>query len=320
MRSPLSAPAVRTLLARAPARLDFGGGWTDVPPYGAEMGGFVCNVAIARYAVVTFREGASPVSSVDDLTMAAMRRARLAGVGVALTTDFPPGAGLGGSSAVGVALQGAIASWRSEVADRDELARRSRAVEVDELGVAGGWQDHYAAAFGGALGLTFTDGIAVRELPLDDALAADLERRCIVAYTGVSRISGDTITAVLDAYRERAAPVVQALARMAELARAMADAIAARSLDDLGALVDEHWTHQRALHPRITTPGIERALGAARDAGAIGGKALGASGGGCILAIASDGRERDVRDAVARVAALVPFGVDRKGVCVEKDV
>lgn len=318
MPSPLSAPAVRTLLARAPTRLDFGGGWTDVPPYGEEMGGFVCNLAIARYAVVTLREGASSVSPVDDLTSAAMRRARLDGVGIALTTDFPPGAGLGGSSAVGVALQGAIASWRNEVLDRDELAQRSRAVEVDELGVAGGWQDHYAAAFGGALGLTFTDRIAVRELPLDDSLAAELERRCIVAYTGVSRISGTTITAVLDAYRERAPHVVQALARMAELARAMADAIAARSLDDLGGLVDEHWTHQRALHPGITTPGIERALGAARDAGAIGGKALGASGGGCILAIAGEGRERDVREAVARVATLVPFGVDRRGVRVEK--
>ena len=310
---------MRTLLARAPARLDFGGGWTDVPPYGEEMGGFVCNLAIARYAVVTLREGASSGSPVDDLTSAAMRRAHLDGVGVALTTDFPPSAGLGGSSAVGVALQGAIASWRGEVVERNELARRSRDIEVDELGIAGGWQDHYAAAFGGALGLTFTDRIGVRELPLDDALAADLERRCIVAYTGVSRISGATITAVLDAYRERETHVVQALARMAELARAMADAIAARSLDELGALIGEHWTHQRALHPGITTPGIERALGAACDAGAIGGKALGASAGGCILAIASDGRERDVRDAVARVATLVPFGVDRQGVCVESD-
>jgi D-glycero-alpha-D-manno-heptose-7-phosphate kinase len=318
MRSPLSAPAVRTLVARAPARVDFGGGWTDVPPYGAEMGGFVCNLAIARYAVVTFREEASPASPADDLTSAALRRARLDGVGVTLTTDFPPGAGLGGSSAVGVALQGAIASWRGEVVDRDELARRSRAVEVDELGVAGGWQDHYAAAFGGVLGLAFSDRITVRQLTLDDALTTELERRCIVAFTGVSRISGTTITAVLDAYRERAARVVRALARMAELARAMADAIASRSLDDLGALVDEHWMHQRALHPRITTTGIDRALAAARNAGAIGGKALGASGGGCILAIASEGRAHDVRDAVARVATLVPFEVDRKGVWVEK--
>ncbi|HJR66387.1 MAG TPA: hypothetical protein VJ802_08135 [Gemmatimonadaceae bacterium] len=306
------------VVARAPARLDFGGGWTDVPPYGEERGGFVCNLAITRHAVVTLREDVAPPAPLDDLTSAAMRIAQLDGVAVALTTNFPPGAGLGGSSAVGVALQAAIGAWRHEVLDRDALARRSRSVEVDELGVAGGWQDHYAAAFGGALGLTFTDRVDVRVLPIDDALAAELERRCVVAYTGESRISGATITAVLDAYRGRLPHVVRALARMAELAREMADAIAARSLDDLGRLVGEHWTHQRALHPRITTAGIERTLDAARDAGSLGGKALGASGGGCVLAIAAEGRERDVREAMSHVATLVPFEVDRDGVRVER--
>ncbi len=289
-----------------------------MPPYGEEMGGFVCNLAITRYAVVTLGEAAAPTGSRDDLTSAAMRQARLDGVSVELTTDFPPGAGLGGSSAVGVALQAAIAAWRDEALDRDSLARRSRSVEVDELGVAGGWQDHYAAAFGGALGLAFTDGVAVRALPIDDALAEQVERRCIVAYTGESRISGATITAVLDAYRDRSPQVVKSLARMAELARHMADAVAAGSLDDLGSLVDEHWTHQRALHSRITTAGIERTLGAAHDAGALGGKALGASGGGCVLAIAREGREREVREAMSRVATLVPFRVDRDGVRVER--
>ena len=282
------------------------------------MGGFVCNLAITRHAVVTFRDSSALTQRVDGLTAAALRRAQLDGVSVALTTDFPPSAGLGGSSAVGVALQAAIASWREETVERDELVRRSRSVEVEELGVAGGWQDHYAAAFGGALGLTFGHDVAVRRLPVDDALAAELERRCVVAYTGESRISGATITAVLGAYRERAPHVVRALARMAELARTMADAMAKGSLDELGELVDEHWTHQRALHPRITTAGIERALSAAREAGAIGGKALGASGGGCVLAIARAGREREVRDAMSRVATLVPFGVDRHGVWVER--
>ena len=282
------------------------------------MGGFVCNLAITRHATVRLCEQATPAPPRDDLTSAAIRRARLGDVAVELATDFPPGAGLGGSSAVGVALQAAIASWRDEVIDRDTLARRSRSVEVEELGVAGGWQDHYAAAFGGALGLTFTDGIDVRALPVDDDLAAQLERRCVVAYTGESRISGATITAVLDAYRDRAPQVVTALARMADLARQMADAIATGSLDDLGALVGEHWTHQRSLHPRITTAGIERTLAAAHESGALGGKALGASGGGCVLAIARDGREHAVREAMSRVATLVPFGVDREGVRVER--
>jgi D-glycero-alpha-D-manno-heptose-7-phosphate kinase len=309
---------VAVIVSRAPARLDFGGGWTDVPPYGEEMGGFVCNLAIARYAAVRLGQGTSPPRANDDLVTAALRRAGLSNVTVALETDFPPGAGLGGSSAVGVALQAAIAAWRTEDVEREELVRRSRGVEVEELGVAGGWQDHYAAAFGGALGLEFTDRITGRSLPMSDAFATALERRCIVAYTGESRISGDTITAVLDGYRDRKPAVVRALARMAELARKMADAIVAHSVDDLGALVGEHWTHQRSLHPRISTAGIERSLTVARDAGAIGGKALGASGGGCVLAFAQEENEEAVRDAVARVAELVPFTIDRDGVRVER--
>ena len=307
-----------TVVGRAPARIDFGGGWTDVPPYGEEIGGFVCNLAITRYAVVMLRDDSALAARHDDLVGAAMRSARLDGIGVHLTTDFPPGAGLGGSSAVGVALQAAIAAWRDETVDRETLVGRSRGVEVDELGVAGGWQDHYAAAFGGALGLTFTDDVAVRSLPMSDEIATDLERRCVVAYTGQSRISGATLTAVLSASRARVPQVMQALGRMATLARAMADAIATGSLDDLGELVGEHWTHQRALHSRITTPGIDSTLAAGRDAGALGGKALGASGGGCVLAIARAGREHDVREAMGRVATLVPFGIDRDGVQVER--
>jgi D-glycero-alpha-D-manno-heptose-7-phosphate kinase len=307
-----------TVVARAPARIDFGGGWTDVPPYGEEIGGFVCNLAITRYAVVLLRDDSAFTAPHDDLIGAAMRSARLDGVGVHLTTDFPPGAGLGGSSAVGVALQAAISAWRDESVDRETLARRSRGIEVHELGIAGGWQDHYAAAFGGALGLTFTDDIAVRSVPMSEEIATALERRCVVAYTGQSRISGATISAVLDAYRARVPDVMHALASMAALARAMADAITTAALDDLGELVGEHWTHQRALHHRITTPEIERTLGAARAAGALGGKALGASGGGCVLAITRAGREHEVREAMARVATLVPFGVDRGGVQVER--
>jgi D-glycero-alpha-D-manno-heptose-7-phosphate kinase len=282
------------------------------------MGGFVCNLAIARHAIVRLGDATATAPSVDDLTSAALRRAALGNVTVESTADFPPGAGLGGSSAVGVALQAAIAAWREETVDREELARRSRGVEVEELGVAGGWQDHYAAAFGGALALTFTHRIDIRPLPIDDTLAAELENRCVIAYTGQSRISGTTITAVLDAYRERVPRVVAALARMAELARGMADAIGRESIDDLGSLVGEHWVHQRSLHPRITTPDIERTLSAALEAGALGGKALGASGGGCVVAIAGRGREGEVRDAMAGVATLLPFTVDRDGVRVER--
>ncbi|MGH7719578.1 MAG: hypothetical protein ACREON_12145, partial [Gemmatimonadaceae bacterium] len=217
-----------------------------------------------------------------------------------------------------VALTSAIAAWRDEHPSRAELAEWSRSVEVEELGVAGGRQDHYAAAFGGALGLWFGDGVTARRLLLSSALVAAIERRCIVAYTGQSRISGETITAVLDAYRARDAGVTAALARMRALAEEMIAALERESLDDLALLVGEHWEHQRALHPRISTPGIERVLEGARAAGALGGKALGASGGGCVLVIAPEERAPEVREAVARVGQLVAFAVDREGVAVER--
>jgi D-glycero-alpha-D-manno-heptose-7-phosphate kinase len=228
-------------------------------------------------------------------------------------SEFPRGAGLGGSSAAGVAVAAALAAWRGESLSRAQLAERSRALEVEELGIAGGFQDHYAAAFGGALALTFSAKTSAEEIPLSDRLVDALESQCIVAYTGESRISGATITAVLDGYRDRVPRVVAALARMRTLAAQMIHALRGENVDDLGRLVGEHWEHQRALHEKITTPSIDRLLSTARAHGALGGKALGASGGGSVLIIAPATRVESVRAHVSPLARLLPFAVDREG-------
>lgn len=325
---------MRSLIARAPTRIDFGGGWTDVPPYDVEQGGCVCNVAISRHAAVNLAPAPGEVVLDEEgvvrraataqalatesggLAAAALRRSALRDVLLATRSHFPAGAGLGGSSAMGVALVAAICAWRGEEPDRASIAERSRQLEVEDLRVAGGRQDHYAAAFGGALGLWFGETVTVRRIPLTSALTAAIERRCIVAYTGKSRISAGNITAVLDAYAAREPRVTGALARMRALAEEMVAALERADLDALGALVAEHWEHQRSLHPAITTPEVEAVLAAARGAGATGGKALGASGGGCVVAIAPDDRAADVRAAMGRVAQLVPYMVDRDGVTV----
>jgi D-glycero-alpha-D-manno-heptose-7-phosphate kinase len=335
---------MHALVARAPTRIDFGGGWTDVPPYAQEQGGFVCNVAITRYATVrlavsTPREPRESPGADDALADAALRVAQLGGVDARIHNDFPIGAGLGGSSAAGVAMMGAIGAWRAiaragiapgpataladhdamrELAgavprDRAALAEASRRVEVEELHVAGGRQDHYAAAFGGALGITFGERTIARRLLLPRPTVRALEARCLLAYTGQSRISGTTIRAVLDAYGARDGRVLRALARMKALAEAMADALVAEDVDALGVLVGEHWLHQRALHPAITTPLIDRIIDVATAAGAIGGKALGASGGGCVLLVAARGFEEAVRRAVEEFATVLPFAIDHQG-------
>lgn len=248
------------------------------------------------------------------LAVTALRRAGLENVRLDIASDFPRGAGLGGSSAAGVAIAAAIAEWRRESASRSELAMRSRALEVEELGIAGGFQDHYAAAYGGALGLRFGSETEVEQIPLSNRLVAALERQCIVAYTGASRISGPTITAVLDAYRDRVPRVVNALSRMRTLAELMIEALKRESVDDLGLLVAEHWEHQRSLHEKIPTPLIDQILEVARSHGALGGKALGASGGGCVLIIATAERFAEVRERVSSLARILPCSVTRQGV------
>jgi len=315
-----------TIVTRAPTRIDFGGGWTDVPPYSDEMGGFVCNIAITRYATVTVTRGrgdvdahASDVSgerAADrSIASAAARRLKIDDVHIQLDSDFPIGAGLGGSSAAGVATVAALTCVRGDVMAPEDIAELSRSIEIGDLGIPGGRQDHYAAAFGGALGLRFSSGKTdVTRIPIDAAFRAEIERRCLIIYTGKSRISGETINAVLGAYAARETRVLRALQRMRETAEEMADALGARDLDALADLVGEQWRHQRSLHPAIPTPLIDEIIERAERAGAAGSKALGASGGGCVLVIAGSDRVDSVRDAIGDLGQILPFAVDEHGV------
>ncbi|WP_373070643.1 hypothetical protein [Gemmatimonas sp.] len=251
------------------------------------------------------------------LVAAAMRRADFDGH-VAIASDFPIGAGLGGSSAAGVALSAAIACAQGRSAGPAGLAEWSRVLEVEELGIAGGRQDHYAAAFGGALGLTFDDAVTVEQIPLTAAAAAALESRITLVYTGESRISGETITAVLDAYRDRVPRVLEALDRMAVLARGMRSALHAGDVTTLAALIDEHWVHQRALHPRISTERIDAVERIARTAGAQGLKALGASGGGSVMIVSDAADVARVVEAVAPFGEILPWRIASTGVEVSR--
>lgn len=310
------------IVTRAPTRIDFGGGWTDVPPYSDEMGGYVCNVAINRYATVTVTRdadgdsGAQAAEAGDrSIANAAARRFRMPDAHIDIQSDFPMGAGLGGSSAVGVATVAAFAAARGEKMMPTAIAELSREIEISDLGIAGGRQDHYAAAYGGALGLRFSHNrVDVRNIALSHKAKTEIERRCIIIYSGQSRISGDTINAVIDAYRRREPVVVNALQRMKEMAEYMPDAVAAGDIDALGRLVSEQWKQQRALHPAITTPTIDAIIESAKAAGSIGAKALGASGGGCVVVIAGRDRVKHVRDAIEPHGEILSFAVDETGV------
>jgi D-glycero-alpha-D-manno-heptose-7-phosphate kinase len=304
-------------VASAPARVDLAGGWTDVAPYTTEVGGAVCNIAIELRAIARVslhNDSTAPDAPTDPLIRAAWERANRPPVTLHLHSAIPVGSGLGGSSAAGVALAAALAASVGVTYTAQELAELSRSTETDTLGVAGGCQDHYAAAYGGALLLRCGTRTTAESVAMNDHAIAAFEARAIIAYTGESRMSSRTITAVLDAYRTGEPQTCDALRTMAQLAPDMAAALRDGDIDHLGALLALQWDAQRALHATITTPLIDRIVRVAADAGALGTKALGASGGGCVLVIARADKVQDVRAAVQQLATLLPLQVARRGV------
>ena len=286
-------------------------------PYTTDIGGAVCNVAIELRATATVAatSDTTPFTPpADPLIHAAWLRAGKPPVAITLASDIPMGSGLGGSSAAGVAVAAALAALRGEELDPTALAELSRRTETETMGLAGGCQDHYAAAYGGALLLTCGAATMVEQIPLHPQTIEQFEARAMIAYTGESRMSANTITAVMQLYRDDDAETCNALHKMADLATPMAHALRSGDIDRLGELLNDQWQAQRALHPTITTPLIDRIVTSVADAGALGTKALGASGGGCVLVIARADRIAAVRAALSQHATLLPLRVARTGV------
>jgi D-glycero-alpha-D-manno-heptose-7-phosphate kinase len=294
--------------ASAPMRLDFAGGWTDVPPFSAREGGVVVNAAIGVRAHVALTLGGKLLRFVSEelgetlecanaggltghdklpLLMAAVRMFPVLG-GFTLTTrsDAPAGSGLGSSGALGVAVVAALTRAREETLSRQDLADHAWQVETIEAQLPGGKQDQYAAALGGFHRLTFRDpDVGIEPLTLDPAFAATLERQTLLCYTNTSRASGATIARVMSAYERGDREVTAALHGLKETGAAMAEALRAADLGRVARLLSDNWKHQQALDPGMRTADMERLEAAAVQAGALGGKAAGSGAGGCMFFI-----------------------------------
>jgi D-glycero-alpha-D-manno-heptose-7-phosphate kinase len=320
---------MRHARATAPVRLDFAGGWTDVPPFSAREGGAVVSAAIALTAEAEVLPGGTgltlvaedlgetlhlsgPAALRDDrglaLHRAALRLAPPDGPLVLRTyCHAPAGSGLGSSGALDVALVAALAAARGDRPDPRVIADSACRLEAAEAGIPGGRQDQFTAAYGGFLLLRFCDpGAEVVRLRLSVGFAAELARRIVLCYTGASRFSGATIARVMRAYEAQDPVVVGALERLRELAAEMAEALAAEDVARVGALLAENWRRQQALDPGMCTPEMARLEAALREAGALGGKAAGSGAGGCMFFVAGNDVAAARRAAVAAGARLLP--------------
>lgn len=324
--------------SRAPVRIDLAGGWTDVSPFADREGGAVVNIAINRYTYVSARprtdrsvrlrsdDYAAEVETNDidllaydgrlDLAKAALKRMGVKhGMDIVTRSDAPPGSGLGTSAAMGIALLGALDAFETHTSEPAKLAALAHLLEVEELGIAGGKQDQLAAALGGINYLAFGAGLPVSTpLKTRQGVINELEKRLVVCYSGISRLSGDIIQRVQQAYLHGEPTTCTALRTMRDLASILRSALATGDLQQIGPILLENWHCQRALHPSVTNAEVDALFEVAAEHGALGGKACGAGGGGCLVFFAAADAERGLRDALAAAGTqIIDFNIDHGG-------
>ena len=323
--------------AVAPVRLDFAGGWTDVPPFSTREGGVVVSAAIDLAAHVEVKLGGPRIRLVSedlgqelecvdsgglvldgrlDLLKAALRMFPVQSPCTLITrSDAPPGSGLGSSGAMDVALVGALALARADHLSEREIAEHAWYLETVEAKIPGGKQDQFAAALGGFQRLSFRDpDVGVEPITLDPAFANELERRTVLCYTGRSRMSGDTIARVMAAYERGDPGVTHALRALKQIAAGMAEALRAASLTRVAELLTDNWRHQQALDPGMRTSEMARLEHAVSTAGALGGKAAGSGAGGCMFFVTGDQPGPVIAAARAAGSTLLPVRWAREGV------
>ena len=322
--------------AAAPVRLDFAGGWTDVPPFSSCERGVVVAAAIGLHTRAEVRPGepgvrlvardlghaeealdpgAFPRTGPLALLSAGVRLLPVGSCTVQTDSDAPPGSGLGSSGALDVALVAALSMARGEALDTRAVADLACRLESAEAGIAGGRQDQFASAYGGFLRLRFRDPDAeVERLPLDPSFMAELERRMLLCYTGASRFSGGTITRVMQAYERGDRVVTGALHALRDVAERMADALVAGDLALVGDLLTENWNRQQELDPAMCTPEMSRLEAAMRAYGALGGKAAGSGAGGCMFFLGPDDPRAAADAATALGNRLLPVRWEMEGV------
>jgi D-glycero-alpha-D-manno-heptose-7-phosphate kinase len=326
--------------SRAPTRIDLAGGTLDIwPLYLYHPGAVTVNCAVTRYAscVIEVHPRARRIALVSRDTgrsesFASLARLQAAQsyrlpllahlvrffsppVGLTLTTDSqaPAGAGIGGSSAMAVAICAALDRLTAARLKLEDWIHISRDAEAIVIRVPTGTQDHYPPAFGGVGVLHLEPGSERRE-----ALRVDLdelERRLVLAYTGKPRQSGINNWEVMKAHLDGDRRVRRNFDEIAAIARAIRIALERSRWSEVGRLVHHEWSFRRRNLPGISTPTIDRILASTRRVGALGGKVCGAGGGGCVaLVIEPDARAR-VESAVAAAGGQVlPVRIDRVGV------
>jgi len=269
--------------ARAPVRITFAGGGTDLEAYARRYGGCCVNAAIRRYAYACAAEGfcmSNPTGEGDTALLEAVARRLNSASGLRGSLQVPPLSGLGASAAIAVAAVGALRPGL----DPFQTAMEAYRAEREDLGVAGGYQDQFASAYGGILYLEFGDQrVKVERMQVAPETVLDLEEHLLLVFVQARRMvnGADIIADQLE--RLRTAENLWAHHRIKEIALDLRWALRHRYMDLFASLLHEEWTVKKAFSPLISNEYIDGVYEYARRHGARAGKLLGAGGGGHLL-------------------------------------
>ena len=319
------------IITRSPLRITLGGGGTDLPSYYRQHGGFLIAAAIDKYVYITvmrpFIEGIflkysklEHVEAVDEVHHPIIREAirmlefRTPQVEITTLADIPAGTGLGSSGSFSTALIKALYAHRRRLLHPSELAELACEIEINRLGEPVGKQDQYIAAYGGVTCFTFhaDEKVEARPLKLSMDSLFTLEDNLLLFFTGFSRSAG-SILADQKARTERADSEMLANLHYAkDLGLRSRDALESGDTATFGELMHEHWEHKRRRSAGMSNPQIDEWYELGRKNGAIGGKLVGAGGGGFLLFYSEDHRRLRTAMASAKLEE-VRFRFDFEG-------
>jgi D-glycero-alpha-D-manno-heptose-7-phosphate kinase len=318
------------IISRAPVRFSLGGGGSDLPAYASQHGGFVVTAAVDKYVYIcanrrfhdSIRLSYSSTEIVEHAPLVKHNIFREAlmmleidhGIELTSMSDVPANSGLGSSGAFTVSLLNALHAYRREYVSTKTLADEACHIELDRLGAPIGKQDQYASAFGRICCLEIGKDLSVEVTPLrisDDTLA-ELESNLHVFYTGVDR-EASPILADQQKQMKSSDRSVEAMHRIKQLGYETRRLLTQDKLDQYGELMNEHWTEKRRLSAQVSSGTIDEHYAAARRAGALGGKIMGAGGGGFFLFYARENKGTLIRTMVSRGLRYIRFRFDMDG-------
>ena len=319
------------VITRTPFRISFFGGGTDYPVWSREHGGAVLATTIDKSCYITCRRlppffeyhsriSYSKVENVNNNEAIGHPSVRAClqfldiqeGVEIQHVADLPARTGLGTSSAFTVGLLLGLYGLQDQMRDKRMLAAEAIHVEQNLIGEAVGSQDQVSAAYGGFNRIDFhPDGaIDVRPVVTSQSRLTGLEQHLALYFTGFSRTASEIAQEQLDV-TPRKKTELNIMRQLVDEAEAILTN-SSRSLDDFGRLLNENWQIKRTLTRKITNPGIDEMYNAGIGAGALGGKLLGAGGGGCMLFFVPPDRRHALRAKLQKLLCI-PFSFSNSG-------